>query len=236
MILSYQFKNFLSFKDNVEFSLCAPKNKVKKRFPDNYITSKNGNDILKTAVIVGENAGGKSNFVRSLEYFKSFFTGSGDVMTYRPTINTNNIKTSCPLEWNTEQSFEIELLIDGQLYKYYLELDASGIVSEILKLKNNDKQKYKEVLNAKRVELNVKCNGEPGNCLTEKCERISKVSYALTINNFDNKMKKNLKESAENKKQNGLFITKLSILGYEPAVQFTEWMKKAVAGEQCTKL
>ena len=66
MILNYKFKNFMSFRENVEFSMQAPKSKVKNRFPNNYMTSETGIDLLKTAVIVGENAGGKSNFVRSL--------------------------------------------------------------------------------------------------------------------------------------------------------------------------
>lgn len=73
MILSYRFENFLSFRENVEFSMEAPRTKVKQRFPNNYIETKTEYNVLKTAVIVGENAGGKSNFVRSLAYFQSFF-------------------------------------------------------------------------------------------------------------------------------------------------------------------
>ncbi len=71
MILNYKFKNFMSFRENAEFSMQAPKSKVKNRFPNSYITSGTGADLLKTAVIVGENAGGKSNFVRSLSYLQA---------------------------------------------------------------------------------------------------------------------------------------------------------------------
>ncbi len=72
MILGYKFKNFMSFRENVEFSMLASKTKVKTRFPNNYSSAHTGIDVLKTAVIVGENAGGKSNFVRSLSYLQSF--------------------------------------------------------------------------------------------------------------------------------------------------------------------
>ena len=78
MILNYKFENFMFFRENVEFSMLAPKSKVKNRFPNNYITSEAGIDLLKTAVIVGENAGGKSNFVRSLFYLQSFFAGTAE--------------------------------------------------------------------------------------------------------------------------------------------------------------
>ena len=57
MILNYSFKNFLSFRDNVEFSMLAPKTKVKNRFPNNYHSMDSGVDVLKTAIIVVENAG-----------------------------------------------------------------------------------------------------------------------------------------------------------------------------------
>ena len=65
-------KNVFSYKDEVVFTLLAPSNKVKNRYSDNYVTIC-GYDILKTAVVVGENAGGKSNFIKGIQYFKSFF-------------------------------------------------------------------------------------------------------------------------------------------------------------------
>ena len=41
-------------KEDVEFSMIASRTKVKTRFPDNYISTDCGEDVLKTAVIVGE--------------------------------------------------------------------------------------------------------------------------------------------------------------------------------------
>ena len=58
MPISYKFKNFCSFSDEAEFDLLAPGNKVKHRFPDNYVETEAGYDLLKTAGVVGGNAGG----------------------------------------------------------------------------------------------------------------------------------------------------------------------------------
>ena len=58
MLLSYKFNNFCSFDENAEFELLAPSNKVKNRFPDNYVVTDAGYDVLKVAVVIGENAGG----------------------------------------------------------------------------------------------------------------------------------------------------------------------------------
>ena len=57
MLISYRFKNFCSFAEEAEFDMMAPGNKVKHRFPDNYVKTEEGYDILKTAVVIGENAG-----------------------------------------------------------------------------------------------------------------------------------------------------------------------------------
>ena len=72
MLISYKFRNYCSFCEMAEFDMLAPANKVKNRFPDNFIETEEGYDILKTAVIIGENAGGKTNFINSLSFLKAY--------------------------------------------------------------------------------------------------------------------------------------------------------------------
>ena len=128
MILNYKFKNFMSFRDDVEYSMLAPKSKVKNRFPNNFITTDLGIDVLKTAVVVGENAGGKSNFVRSLVYLQSFFLETESPKAYKNIINANNSQGFCPKKNETLQSFEIEVLIkEKTLYRYHIEVDFAGL-------------------------------------------------------------------------------------------------------------
>ena len=142
MILNYKFKNFMSFRENVEFSMLAPKSKVKNRFPNNYISSGAGVDLLKTAVIVGENAGGKSNFVGSLLYLKKFFSGTEIPKSSRNAINANNRPDFCPQKCLTLQAFDIEILLgENTLYLYSLEIDYTGIVKEEFYFKNHIKNK-----------------------------------------------------------------------------------------------
>ena len=109
MILNYKFENFMSFRENVEFSMLAPKTKVKNRFPNNFITSNAGVDVLKTAVVVGENAGGKSNFVRSLSYLQSFFLETEPPKAYKSgRLNTMpRIISASPAATRSVQVFPI---------------------------------------------------------------------------------------------------------------------------------
>ena len=57
MLISYKFDNFCSFNAECEFNMETPNGKVKHRYPDNFTSTETTYDILKTAVIVGENAG-----------------------------------------------------------------------------------------------------------------------------------------------------------------------------------
>ena len=234
MILYYKFKNFMSFKDNVEFSLCAPHTKVKKRFPNNYVSKDNGSELLKTAVIVGENAGGKSNFVESLNYFKAFFINTKRVHSYRYAINTNNLKTRCPLVCDTTQMFETEISIGNELYRYILRIDYFGIVDEHLMIKTSYKQKYKTILEVKRTSVHNICKQTSDNyeeCTAKECDGKAEVFYEIKTPEFDKNITNTLKDTTEKGNSIGLFITKLSILGYEPAVRFTDWVKNKLLPE-----
>lgn len=103
MLISYRFKNFCSFAEEAEFDMMAPGNKVKHRFPDNYVKTEEGYDILKTAVVIGENAGGKTNFINSLSFLKSMFEDNKVKHSYRSLININNLQSECPAECETKQ-------------------------------------------------------------------------------------------------------------------------------------
>ena len=46
MLIYYRFNNFCSFNCESEFSMSAPAGKVKKRFPDNYVETAEGFDLL----------------------------------------------------------------------------------------------------------------------------------------------------------------------------------------------
>lgn len=232
MILNYKFKNFMSFRENVEFSMLAPKTKVKYRFPNNFIASNVGVDVLKTAVVVGENAGGKSNFVRSLSYLQSFFLETGSPKAYKSVINTNNQQNFCPKESTTLQAFEIEALVkENTLYLYRLEVDFIGVAKEEFYLKNRMKNKYKKLFSLKRADCIIKCQNENECTSSDKCHTRAKVSYLLNVPDSESGIVKYLEEAANKEQASGLTITKLAMLGNENAITFTDWVKNHLCPE-----
>lgn len=129
MLIYYRFNNFCSFNCESEFSMCAPGGKVMKRFPDNYVETEEGFDLLKSAVIVGENAGGKSNFINSLKYLKSLFLSNAPVKSLLPYVNAASLQNNEMPVQKFEICFRSE---NGRVYIYELQMNEKGILLEKL--------------------------------------------------------------------------------------------------------
>ncbi|MDR2470773.1 MAG: AAA family ATPase, partial [Treponema sp.] len=74
MIAEFTVQNFRSFKEKHTFSLVSTKN---KELAESNTFEMDKLRFLKTAVIYGANAGGKSNFFKALAFFRNFAVFSG---------------------------------------------------------------------------------------------------------------------------------------------------------------
>lgn len=197
MLIGFNFNNFCSFNIESEFSMEAPTGKVKSRFPDNYTSTEAEYDLLKTAVIVGENAGGKSNFIGSLKFLKSLVDVNSQVQSVGAYVNASSIIT----EKNPVQKFEITFIsATEQVYRYSLAIDKEGIVSEALYKQNKRKAAFSYLF---AVERNVSGKYE------KKEEKIDELSVALKNSNNNY----------------GLFVSKLALLGNKDAIETVSWFK-----------
>ena len=197
MLLNYRFNNFCSFWGDCEFSTEAAQGKVLRRYPDNFVSMKSNADALKTIVIVGENAGGKSNFIRSLQFLKSLFAENNKVQSLDAYVNF----ASQSAEEAPQQTFELELLpTDHDIYRYRLVLDAQGIVSE--RLSHRSKRRSKET-----VELDFNRQGDSeGQILSGRAV----ATYPM--------LRKQHEQSI------GLWVAKLALLGDAHADRVVDWM------------
>ncbi len=203
MLIRYRFNNFCSFWGDYEFSMEAPRGKVKKRYPDNYVSDPLGVNPLKTAVVVGENAGGKSNFMASLKYLKSLFSDNDVVKSFQPYVNTGSKAEGK----NPSQMFEFELLLDGGIiYRYHLEIDTAGIECEELYSRSERNGSEKNLFSFQKNDAG---------------------DYDIS-----SKMRNQLAHWVDSKQMGiGLFITKLAILGDEQAMAVTGWVNDALLVE-----
>lgn len=158
MLLEYGTSNFLSFRDEAYLDLHPAKNKAINRYPNNYVTLETGEKALKTSVIVGENAGGKSNFVTSLMFLKDLLSRSNQsAKSYWNTLNSANILSDENGDRdlsisNTTQEFSISVALGASTLKFDLELDYTGVRAETLSVQNGKNGVVRQVYGIKRGE------------------------------------------------------------------------------------
>ena len=139
MLIQFSVRNFRTFKEKATLSLIAS-NYDKKREAENIVEDPTFNlRVLKSAVIYGANASGKSKFMEALLFMRSFAIGSsresqkGDAIKVHPfKLNVESV--------NEPSEFEVIFTYKNVMYRYGFEADKDKIVSEWFYYKPNTKE------------------------------------------------------------------------------------------------
>lgn len=195
MLIEFSVENFLSFKDLTTLSMVVAKSF--KEHKDSHIIKAGGNlNLLKTAVIYGNNASGKSNLLEAMGFMKQIVLNS-----FRDALIDNGDRRF-PLEkfaLNTQTEkensfFEISFIQQGIKFRYGFELDYDKIVSEWLFHTTS-----KEVPLFKREFQNIVIN---------------KSAFKEGLG------------KDQDVKENVLFLSLLATLGKETSTNIVDWFKK----------
>ncbi len=163
MLISFTVENFRSFKEEATLSFVAGNGKEMRDSHvftpalDNGVKSI---DLLRSAVVYGPNAGGKSNFLKALKAMKEIVVyqdteNKKDGLTYGG-IELGGLKNITPFlfsdKTNTEPStFEVVMLIDGVRYQYGFSATQERIHGEwLFAFPNGRTQKWFERTGGKK--------------------------------------------------------------------------------------
>ncbi len=140
MLLQFSIKNFRTFKDKATLSLNASNYDKDTRELDNINQVDKFNlRILKSAVIYGANASGKSKFIDALEFMKRFVIKSSKDSQKFEEIAVEPFKLNNESEKQPSE-FEVIFTFKGVLYRYGFEANNREIVSEWLYYKPKTKE------------------------------------------------------------------------------------------------
>jgi hypothetical protein len=125
MLVSFRVENFKSFKDLTEFSMEATK---LKNLRESNAFDINNIPLLKSAVLYGANASGKSSLLEAMEKMKNIIDSS-------ISIKKTKQYSAQPFLLNTqteskESFFEIEFIIDELIYRYGFTIATNAIISK----------------------------------------------------------------------------------------------------------
>ena len=125
MILNIKLKNYRSYKDEVIYTLEASSSKAKEF---NYYECEDFK-VLKTSLMYGPNASGKSNIVRA-------FFELRNLIIKKPTVD-DSLLIYDPFKFDINSSksaieIDIEFLINDIKYKYVTKIEHKNILEEFL--------------------------------------------------------------------------------------------------------
>ncbi len=145
MITQFTVENFLSFRDAATLSMVASALRETKTKAEDIVFDLEGTNIslLKSSVIYGANASGKSNLIKAFDFFKRFVVGSAKEVQYGEQIDIESFRLNSVTE-NEPSFFEIIFADKDMQYRYGFKIDRNIVHNEWLYQKVH-KRKAKEV-------------------------------------------------------------------------------------------
>lgn len=154
MLVEFTVGNYLSFKEKAKLELTASIDT--ELINQNVFKVNNDLKLLRSAIIYGLNASGKSNLLDGMHFMKQFVINSFKEMQVDSKIKVTPFKLSSETE-DKPSFFEMIFLIDGDKYRYNFELDKEKIYSENLFVTLKDtRESYIYKRNEKEFKINAK--------------------------------------------------------------------------------
>ena len=163
MLVNFRFSNYRSFYDETVLSMQAAADTTKKDintfFVDESALPNDDNELIKSAVIFGGNASGKSNVIKAFQYMVNVVRLSA---AHLPIVAGNESFAFRTGAAEMPSLYEVEIIQDGVFYKYGFEILSGKIISEWLSkrekhltpvFERNDTRLKVKGLSAKEISL-----------------------------------------------------------------------------------
>lgn len=152
MLIGFSLENISSFKDVHNLSMEISEQKKDEILLQNTIEVRSGTNLLKSALIYGANASGKTNLFKAIDWFKSI------ILLPKENLSENEMRRIIPFILNKENlqkpsEFEIIFIENNLKYRYGLSIFEGEILEEWLYYTKN-----RETLLFHRENLNIQYN------------------------------------------------------------------------------
>jgi len=129
MLIEFEVGNYLSFKGPQRLSLVSAT--PFKEFETENVFQAKDLRMLKSAVIYGANASGKSNLISAMSFMKLFVLNSAKATQSVESINVSPFKLDTATE-NAPSRFQIIFMLNDLRYRYGFEVDCKSVTTEWL--------------------------------------------------------------------------------------------------------
>ena len=153
MIIQFSIENFLSLKEQNTLSLVATPLREEATLTENVLIPINdtGISLLKSALILGPNASGKSNVIKAFDFFKRFIINSFKDVQAGEEIEVENFRLDVQSA-SEPTSLELIFICGENQFRYGFNVTREKVQDEWLYRKTSRKR-------AKEVELFLREDG-----------------------------------------------------------------------------
>jgi len=163
MLIDFKVRNFASFRNEAELSMvAAPITEYQQENTARYGTL----ELLKSAVIYGANASGKSNLIRAMEFFCQFVLNSAKNLPASEKIPVEIFKLSTKAE-NEPAFFEMRFIIDDRVCRYGFQVTPGEVLAEWLYLRSRPSSKEAMLFTRDHQEISLGNKFGPGRDLVK---------------------------------------------------------------------
>ncbi len=131
MLVEFRIKNFCSLRDEQVLSLVATKDKTLQDSNTQATGISAAPNVLRSVVIYGANASGKSNLIKALQYMRGVVTESATAIAPSQIFGVQPFRLDSDSA-NQSSEFEVTFLLDGVRYQYGFAMTAQRVVGEHL--------------------------------------------------------------------------------------------------------
>ena len=125
MLLQFSVNNYKSIKDTITFSMATSSKDEGNSFNIGKY------ELLKSAIIYGANASGKSNFLKAMAFMGKIVLNKNKVIQSTDTLEHFPFKLNTDTQ-NSSSTFEIVCFINNIKYRYGFEMDDTTVYAEWL--------------------------------------------------------------------------------------------------------
>jgi AAA15 family ATPase/GTPase len=206
MLIQFTIQNFLSFRDEVTFSMVAVNSDSQHIDHLAQNEAGEGRSVLPVAAIYGANAAGKSNLIKAISFVKNLVvkgTRSGQIIPVS-TFKLGNYSSQ-------PSKFELIFTYEGNQYSYGFKLDREQILEEWLYGIPNNKKK--EVMYFERI---------------TSTKKETTIEYGAILKGRSEKHQLRLAFIAEGTRHNQLFLTEAVERNIQVLVPISTWFRNVL--------
>ncbi len=179
MLITFKCANYRSFKNKVTLDLRAL---PIKEYEDSHVVSLNQVRLLKSAVLFGPNASGKSNLISAMRFMRQMVESSTSKYLQRSKSTHYMLDDASE---NVPTEFEVEFMLADEKYRYGFTIDKNKVHKEWLYLKESGAKRETYLIDRNMQDIKVSTKFKEGRLIIRENKTRDDSLFLSVVSEFN---------------------------------------------------